>query len=286
MFKKAKLQHSNDYDRFTINEFNRNYKARRQLEESMKKYGFFDGFPLIVVENGGGKYRVICGNHRLTVARNLGLEFSYVILPLKDRAAIIDIIKSFELSTKGWSLKNWAEFWFNTGFTDYGVLLKFAKEYRLPLGAAASICMVSPNPNGASWVKDGKFAIVGNMSHAYAVARVVNVCRNGGVRFASAIGFVGAVSMTLRIPNFQCDTLLDKLKKYHGKMDKCVGWEQYLNELERVYNYRNGSKIALAFRAKEVRDGEIKLRRSEPHVKKFVASVINRQPNTVPRPSA
>lgn len=56
-----------------------NLKKRKRLRESMQEYGFLKPFPLSCSRNGDRKLIVKDGQHRLTVAEELGLNVHYFV---------------------------------------------------------------------------------------------------------------------------------------------------------------------------------------------------------------
>ena len=231
---KAKLQHTNDYDLFEMHECNRDLQEKPILRQSMLKHGFMPSRPIQCMQNGDGKLKVISGHHRLHYARRLGLEVFYII-----DDSNTDIFDLEADRTQGWSITNIATARAKAGDVELAFLLEFQKEHGLALGVASSLVggESAGSYNKVNAIKHGTFKR-GNMVHANNVVRITDTCRDLGVPFATASAFTAAVSLALRVPEFDLDFFANKVRIYPKYMNSRSRLIEYLEEIEGLYNYR------------------------------------------------
>jgi hypothetical protein len=245
---KTKLQVTRDYGRFELHEKNRDLHGDKKLAASMERRGFLPGCAIYVRSNGNGKFTIMQGHNRFIEAKRLGLPVWYII-----DDSTVDIY-DLEASTRGtWSGRDWAVAHSNNDNDNYRRLLAFTERYRLSLGVAAALCSDRHKGGGVTdLIKSGKFAFA-DSHHARAVGRLVDFCRESGVPFATSSAFVAALSMTLRVPGLDVEQLKARVAQYPNRINHCSRREEYLPEIEALYNYRTrGARLNIAFLALEV----------------------------------
>jgi len=245
---KIKLESTKNYNLFQAHELNRPLHDAGPLMESMKKHGFMPSSPIHCVRNGGEKLKVLRGHHRLHCAKRLSLPVWYVVDD--SNKDIFDLEGSFG---QVWTVRDFAYARASAGNPDYRTLLTFQKKHDLKIGSAASLVggESAGSNNKSRMVKSGTFH-AGDLSHANAVVRVTDRCRELGLSFATATGFVSAVSMALRIPEFDVEAFLTRISLYPKLMNRRGSSQDYLEEIDALYNYRaRGKRIPVVFRAKE-----------------------------------
>ena len=244
-----KLHCTKDYSLFEMHPCNRPLHKDAVLLASMKKHGYLDDYPLICVRNGNGKLQIVEGHHRFDCAQRLGLAVWYKI---SDHH--VGLFEA-EGSRSKWSLADFVFAYTRAGYEEYQFLTKFMEDHGLPIGSAASLVggesASSTNMGGA--IKTGKFH-TGDMAHANTVVWITDECRALGVTFATSSAFVGAVSAIARVPEFDGVLFLRRVSLYPMNLHKRATVDEYLEEIEAVYNYagREGQRVPLAFRAREV----------------------------------
>lgn len=248
MITRGKNQVTKDYSIFESHDLNRPHHEDKVLEDSMKRHGFMPSKPIQVIENGSGKFKIITGHHRFSYAKKMGLPIWYIID--NSNTDIFDL----ESSMQRWSVMDFAEARAQAGDEDCRKLLWFKNKHKLPIGAAASLVggQSAGSGNKMKDVKKGTFK-VGDLIHANAVISISDYCKELKIEFATTSHFVAAISMALRVPEFDRKHFLHKVKLYGANMRKRTSRLDYLEEIEALYNYglRTG-KIPLAFRAREV----------------------------------
>lgn len=248
MSKSPSLNWTTDYKIFDIHDYQRPMHEDPIVEESMKKYGFMPSSPIQVVPNGGGKLKVIRGHHRLHYAKRLKLPVCYVI-----DATNTDIFDLEGSSKARWSALDFATARASSGDEDYQKLLSFRKKYGLNIGSAAGLVggQSAGSNNKLKAIKTGTFK-VGDMTHAYKVIDITQSCYDLKISFARESKFVSAVSMALRIPEFDPKHFFQKLKLNPAKMRRRTSCYEYLEEIESVYNYGVKKRIPIESLAREI----------------------------------
>jgi hypothetical protein len=200
------------------------------------------------VRNGSKKLKVIRGHHRVDYAKRLGLSVYYVVD--ESNMDIFDL----EGGKQAWSIIDFAKARVSAGDEDIAKLLWFQKKHHLALGAASSLVggESAGSQNKKKFIKSGQFKI-GDLQHANAVVKITDLCREYQVEFATNSAFVSAVSLALRIPEFDSNHFMHRIRLYNANFRKRGTVDEYLEEIESLYNYGAKSKrFPLAFRAREI----------------------------------
>jgi hypothetical protein len=245
-----KLQSTTDYDLFEMHEFNRPLHEDPVLLASMKRYGSLSQWPISCERNGGGKLKIIAGHHRFAYAKRLGLPVWYIVADTH-----VDICDIEGSRKSAWSMRDHIVARAAAGQGDYQLILDFAEAHHLALNAAVAL-VGGENANSGNKVKQlytGRFRS-GDMKHANAVVEITDHCRSLGMPFATATAFVTAVSTCLRVPEFDAKQFIHRASLYPGHMTKRGTVDEYLAEMEALYNYttKPERRLPLAFRAHEV----------------------------------
>jgi len=243
-----KLQVTKDYSIFEYHKFNRPIHDNPRLLASMKKYAWMPSHPMQCIRGKDGKLIVKRGHHRLEIAKQLGIGVWYVI----DESGP-DNPGEMEPVEWPWSLDDYATAYWRTGDKDYAELLSFRKTHHLTLRSAASLLAgeSASSHNQSTKVKAGSFK-VGNTTHGKVVVSITDRCRNRGVIFATQTAFVSAVSLAVRVPELDEKILLHRIEMDGAKLRKRGTVNEYLEEIDALYNYAAKKRIPLAFRAREV----------------------------------
>lgn len=243
------LQRTRRYGQFSFAKENRpvevmNLKAEHKaLRTSMQTYGFLPAFP-IMVSSVNGKFIVKDGQHRLTFAREFGLDVYFVID--KTDVSIADINKA----QAGWSARDYAMSWANQGREEYRKALEFMDQWGLPIGSAFSILggtIVFQN------LKDkfhaGTFKIR-TPKTALRVARFYSdLCGlRKGVRNANLLAALWACC---HVDYFDESRIIDTVTRRPDMFYNAGTRENFLELLENIYNFKRRAREPLAFDAAE-----------------------------------
>lgn len=247
---KPKLQVTKDYGMFEMHELNRDMSEHPALLESMKHHGFMPSSPIQCVRNGRGTLKVIRGHHRLDYAKRLGLAVWYVI---DDTNTNIWELEGD--SSSSWSIVDFLIARAKAGDENCQKVIAFKKRHGLTQGAAISLLggEGAGSGNQMKKVKVGTYRVSDNLKHAEAVAGVVDFCKGCGIDFATQSAFVAAVSMVLRIPEFDAEIFQHRISRNPSLLQRQTNSKDYLRIIEDAYNYgAKGRSLSVKLRAIEI----------------------------------
>lgn len=213
-------------------------KKHRKLEESMKKYGFLEEFPIIVFRNGHDKLVVKEGQHRLAIAEKLGLPVYYI-----ESKTDFDVA---EINTTpiNWLLRDYAEKYASNGIKSYEEGLAFAEQHKMPIGTAFSLLSGTTTfsnfkeqfTNGTFKVKDRTWAeAVANVyTHLVAMSKAVR-----------GVAMIEACMAVCRVPEFDAKRLLRGAEKCREKLVSYSTRDAYLDMLQDIYNFNRRELVGL-----------------------------------------
>lgn len=244
------LRCTKNYSIFEMHDLNRPIKEKPSLEDSMAQFGFMPSSPIQCVQSATpGKLKVIRGHHRLYYAVRMGLPVWYVV---DDSNTDIHSLEGDP--SVAWNALDFAQSHKRAGDSHYMTLIEFMDKHNLTLGSAASLVggESAGSNNKIRDVKRGVFR-VGDMTHADNVVRITDLCQEVGIVFATSTSFVSAVSLALRVPEFDWKIFCQKVRLYPAHMSHRSRADEYLDEIDALYNYNaRGNRLPVKFRATEV----------------------------------
>ena len=102
-------------------------------------------------------------------------------------------------------------------------------------------------------VKDGTFRVSEDQSHTDAVTDLVDFCHDAGIAVATRTAFVAALSLIVRVPEFDPAIFKRRIAKAPSIVIKQTSRKDYMTIIEEVYNYgAKGKRIPVAFKALEI----------------------------------
>lgn len=244
-----KLRSTKDHSLFVLHPFNRDIHQSKKLEATMVRDGWWASKPAQVVRRDDGKLQIQDGHHRFEIAVKHGLAIWYVEdgRGPENPAELQDTVVP-------WSLVDFAVAYARSGNPHYKALLEFQKKHGLALAAAASLLggESAGSHNKQRQVKNGTFKAV-ETKHAKDVIAITDRCRAGGIVFATATAFVTAVSLAMRVPEFNVNIFLHRVELYGGQLRKRGTVDEYLEEIEALYNYTaKANRLPVKFKAREI----------------------------------
>jgi hypothetical protein len=245
----SQVYETEDYGIFVEHDRNRpvrSPKKLRELEESMKKNGFLDGFPINVINNENGKMKILFGHNRFWAAQRTKTPVKYVVLEKE-----IDL-DSVEKPTMPWRLWDYIIYYVRENKEDYVKAKKFVE--RTGISPSDTLTMLEGYAAGqkertvVERAKSGKFTVK-DMSHAVSIGNAVKYLKeNLGIKWASDYGFVRALSKAGKLSKFDFEKFKSQAAKHKKKFAKQRTWEDYLKLIEEVYNKGNkGKKLPIVF---------------------------------------
>ena len=253
---KRTIQVTKDYDLFQRSEHNRDttMAGRKKLVASMEKYGFIPSFPVVVRRDADGKLVVVDGQHRLLIARHLGLPVYFV----EESAEFVTAEVNDAMRT--WGLSDYVQTWARNGNKDYVEAQEFARRHGIAIGKACSILggTVSTG-NVDSQIRSGTFKVK-DREWAEAVATLYTaVCKLS--KDISKTRFLEACMAVTRVKGFDLSRMTSGAKKCREKLAGYSTRDGNLEMLEEVYNYGRkqmfGLKVAALMALRDRKDATL-----------------------------
>lgn len=241
-----------DYSLFNGNVENRPLHDDPILLESLRKYGFWRGAPIICTKNESGDLVLEAGHHRLHYAKILKIPVWFIVdekpIPLYEREAS---------SKVRWSSQDFVVSLAKGGNPEFKALLAYQKKHRLTLGAAAHLLGgYTADCEGSQVllkIKRGTWKR-GDPKHGEQVLAILDACETRGLEFSRSSSFVKTISHVLRIPELNYEQLLQRVKVHGASLQKRATYQDYLLEIETLYNRGSlfRSRVPVALRAHQV----------------------------------
>jgi hypothetical protein len=238
---KGRLYKTDEYSIFDTHEYNRPYHEDPILVNSLREKGFMPSSPIHCKENGNGKLKIVRGHHRFHFAKMLKIPVYYII----DNTEV-DIYYLEGSSKPRWSAYDFLFSRARSGDNECKALLSYQKTHRLPLGAAAELFAgrTSGAMNALKEIKKGTFHR-GEQEHGEKVISILDSLDSFNLDFARCSSFVKAISHVVRIPDLKVDELLRKTQSYGSYIHKRATYQDYLEEIENLYNRGKQAKDRL-----------------------------------------
>ena len=246
------LRSTKDYALFTMSKSNRDVDPghMRKLKPSMSEYGWIPAFPMLVTRNSKGNLEIIDGQHRYSLAVELGLPVWFVEL---EHGYDVAKINNPQVP---WKTKDYAVSFSHRGVGDYEEVLDFAAANRVPISDAAA--MLAGTTTYANVRKDwiaGTYRIT-DRQHAARVAYLYNNIRHIGGSSCVDQSLRHALIAIARVPRLDYKRLIRNAAKNPERFVKFGTRDGALAMLEYVYNYAaHGAKFPLKIAAENAMKG-------------------------------
>jgi len=241
------IKTSDDHDRFLPHGQQRVIKPGqvKRIISSMKSHGFISAYPISVYRDGD-KFRIIDGHHRHAAARSLKIPIHFVMLTKEMEGSLGDVNNG-----KPWTCLDWARKWALEGKPDFIRLAKYT-DRGIPLCVAATLLKgnsASSAGGTRNSLEDGTFTIV-STDQIEALLNVKDQLE-GLCPAISSRAFMEAFSMCWLVDHFDIKQLKSRITANPHMLVKTANRQQMLDLLEKIYNHHSGTKIPLAFLARE-----------------------------------
>ena len=229
-----KVNETTDYSIFRNLDGNRAVKDShvRRLVEAIRKNDM--KLPLIVNKN----MEVLDGQHTLEAKKILKKTVQYII---REKLNIQDVRKVNSSQDK-WSNTDYLMSYYKLGNKEYALLEWFVREHKLGIMFSVSILQGKVNLGIAASVrfKEGKFKVT-NLENANIWAkRIYEV--SDYFEYWKDQRFLRAIVTCFMIPEFDYKLFINKLKNKSGKLRKQASRNDYIVNIERLYNYNTNPK--------------------------------------------
>ena len=254
-----------EYDQFTHIQGNRpieepNVKAiANQLQQHAQIV------PIVV----NSKYQVIDGQHRLEACRRLKIPVKFIV----EKGANMDAVITANAVGKKWSEMDHINRHAVEGKREYIQLQKWVKECKtlgFNYGPSIMMAQLSGTRRSCYMYDDGKVRAADRHSSAKRLYGVGTVIKVGMFQFPSIeqskafrsalikfnefpfyqkSAFVSAINQCLKIDEFDVDRLLEAAQKYPRRFTNEVTSADFIQMIEKAYNYRKHSKLSIVMNA-------------------------------------
>lgn len=243
-----KINHTSNYDLFHYGDDNRPLAMEQHgsLLESMRKYGFLSSFPISVVRDRKGRLIVKDGQHRLAIARQLGIGVYWI-----EEEVDYDVAE-VSTTSKAWKPLDYAKKYATQGLPDYIEALDFATDRKIVPSIAFALLSGRGTFNSEvrAEFQSGEFRVT-HRAWADNVARLF-VGMTQVNRKLRASNFMLACAAVCRVPDFDCARMLSAAAKCREKLGQYSTRDAFLAMLESVYNFNRSAKVPLKFLAIQV----------------------------------
>jgi hypothetical protein len=248
MIKKTK-----DYEIFKKHESNRELVPAnlKRLTFSISTRNLLGMRPILV----NGKMEVIDGQHRLEIAKKLGLEIYY---EMQEQLVTKDMYLLNENQSK-WKFDDYIHYYCNEGNVNYIKFKYFTEENNLSAFQALILlqeAVVKENMGSAVGVnfKAGKFIFPAEekitrkkelLQKANEVLdRIGELVVEKG-KFLANPRFKRAIIFFIGLPDVDCDVFIGKLHYKVGILRPQSSWHDYVNMFCSIYNWKNQLPVSL-----------------------------------------
>jgi len=229
-----------DYGKFTLRSDNRSKIDQnhvRNLVHSIKTQNLLDMRPISV----NSQFEIMDGQHRFLAAKELGIEFYYMVgEELKSRDIIL-----MNLS-KAWNIADYLNYYIKNGFEHYIRLEEFMNRYDLKLRVTLGL-LVGASDKCLDKFKLGEFTFEDDSFGGYA-----DICQesiriiqkhNGTSHYTSSTRFWKALAKIVSHEEFEKEKWYHNLNKVPEKISVKACYSAYVKVLSEIYNYRSRSGI-------------------------------------------
>ena len=183
-------------------------------------------------EHPNGKYIIVEGQHTYLALVDRREWIFYQITETFD----IEDISHFNSVRKNWSFDDYLSSYCKKGLNAYKVYAGFKK--RSGWAHSNLILMLMGNNSGALQAfKDGKFKIRMDISEANMLVEMVNDF-GSYLDFYKTRAFIKACTVMFRAHGYNHKKMLGKMDYLSTRILKSVYWDDYLKQLEQIYNYK------------------------------------------------
>lgn len=244
---------SKDYGNFQFSPENRDVDLKKnkakKLRQSLKDYGWIPSFPMTVTKNGKA-LTIVDGQHRFSIARELGIPVKYVLVDQE-----IDI-SQINNTQDTWKLRDYLERWKRAGKEPYFEIDDFMNTHP-SITLSMAITLLSGVYDSGTWYKN-KF-MDGNMKisptsrgMAYSVANVFESILEVS-KDAKHNNFMKALYKCFHVDQFDPHRFIEQCEKNPAMIQPYSKIEDWLELIQEIYNHgRKSNRIPLKFQVEEV----------------------------------
>lgn len=260
-----KFFESSDYSKFKCSPINRDPKKLMELLSSMKRNGFSGAFrisvwpeelshsntlPIDYNLNTSHHFIIDEGNRRFTVAQKLGIPLKCVIPEVRMTNYDINITQR-SWDSIDWLVSKMRENDKADGNPCYAIVYNAHIETGIPLRACASMLAGASACAGnyLQKIKNGTYRL-GDPTNWNIVSHLILFLKPS-YGWITNVNFVNALSKVAWVGEFDLSRFKEKVMKFPYLLDKQRSKQDYIEMIERIYNYKSRDLTPLAVRAEE-----------------------------------
>lgn len=239
-----KTQKTKNYEQFKLMGENRNIDEAhvRKLKHSVEMENLLEYSPIIV----NSKLEVIDGQHRLQVAKELGVEIYYVV----HNAANFSTITTLNTTAKNWTLLDFANAYASKGNESYKYVLKLCKELKINVTIALRLLLDKSHIANRKTMDSTPTALFKEGKLELTLADFIRA-KGTGMRILSLSDYVKSCKSSIFVitmmrlfknPNFNLDRLEAQLFQQERELVTRSTVRDYLRDIEDVYNHGKVAK--------------------------------------------
>lgn len=240
------LQETRDYDVFRKHFCNRGLHEGnlKKLQKAISKANLLKSRPILIDQ----EFRVIDGQHRLEVARRMGIPIWYQV---HEGFGQEDIIK-LNNAVKSWSIPDYLNFYANNDYENYVQLSEFIEKNKVDVNIALHLLNADRSTGFYKDFKDGLYEFPESTQYMDSIKRKLMIedtiefirkKTSGNKVYLGRVTFYCALVSFFSQNYFNYDVFMKKLQYKLDLMRPCSKKEEYLKILKDIYNWKNHSPI-------------------------------------------
>ena len=230
---------SRDYSMFRFLAGNRMISRRKvkRLIKSIKKKNLTELYPIIV----NREMKILDGQHRYVACCELSLPIRYVI------ADDIDITMISELNNAQdkWTAYDFLNAWCEVGLHDYKVFAGFIRKYGFSFSVGQVLFFGRWGGRHYEDFREGLMKIT-TLKEATERAEWIHSLKDLSL-YTTDRTFVLAMTQCFKNKDYDHSRMIKKLGYLGSSIKKSTNKQQYLRQLEEIYNYRTADDNKLRF---------------------------------------
>lgn len=220
-------------------------KQVSRLVESIRKYGYVEGMPILVNKKG----EIIDGQHRFLACKQLQIEPD--IVEVDSTSDIIPVVNSTQLP---WRHADYVKYYAGKGIQDYIILEQICKNKHISpkvvevMITNKSSYRDSMRRNIVNPIRSGEFKIPDKSDKGLAklerkITAILNVVTLLGLPKTERL--ILAICRLAEDKNFSFSVLESKINYQRSKIYRCTTIDEYKVMLATIYNYKNVKRVAI-----------------------------------------
>lgn len=230
---------SRDYEMFKYMDGNRdiNKENLSRIKQSMQEK--YIPVPIIVNEY----YQIIDGQHRYEAARALNLPIYYI----KINGLKLDDVQTLNTNSANWGNKQYLQSYCKRGFRDYLIFREFQEKTKHTYNTSMALLTDSLSRSGQHKrdFDKGRFKVV-DEDGAYRKSKKLDEIGKFFEDYRST-SFVYCMLKLFKNKKYNHQVFLRKLELQPTALKKQATREKYLEEVEKIYNYRTADANKVRF---------------------------------------